>query len=99
MGPHGLACFIGPQLLILEHERLPRDYFVALATIKEISRQPCRQLSQPLRYPLRYRQQNNGFASFGLLPPSQHTNNSTICKNSGDFLFVRSVSNPFNAYE
>ena len=29
MGPHGLACFIGPQLLILEHERLQKNYFVA----------------------------------------------------------------------
>lgn len=92
MGPHGLACFIGPQLLMLEHERLQKIYFVAFTWFK-IKRSAC-DPSEPL-----HSHQNTGFVSFGLLPPSQHTNNSTICKNSWDFLFVRSVRNPINAYE
>ena len=48
MGPHGLACFIGPQLLILEHERLQRDYFVAFTWFK-IKRSSCDQVNRCTR--------------------------------------------------
>ena len=39
--------------------------------LQELVGRLCRQLSKPLRYPLRYRQQNTCFVSFGLLPPFQ----------------------------